>query len=205
MMRETQTVGRASIMTEKHENEEGNVAALLAVLRRLDAEYALLQGNVDAVGEDSIRAGRNLAEVIVAMSRRSEELRAANKPLVDAVNDVLRDLCGIYLEAQEELRASIRNAFAGQTMLLVHLINLTGTACLAMPRGDAPRWFRTALAALSIEDNRTDYRDTLVALEHLHASALKAGIDPKPYLEEAASLSSAAMRDSLAAFARRHA
>jgi hypothetical protein len=191
-------------MTSHIDNQDKNLETLLALLRRLDGDYGKIQAEVDALAKDRIAAGKNLAYVIVEMSQRSEELRATHQSLMDELNGALRELCEMYLRAQENLRARIRDAFTGQRMLLVHLINLAGTACLSIPQGNASYWLRMALAAVSIEDNRTDFRDTIVALQYLYSAAAKAGLEPKPYFDEVAAVSSDAMREFLSGFARRY-
>jgi len=69
------------------------------------------------------------------------------------------------------------------------------------------RWLRLGLAAVSIDDNGTDFRDTYVALGALYLSAVRCGIEPGPYFEEAAEISSSVsnmeltpMRDFLLRF-----
>ncbi len=187
-----------------NEDSQKNVEALLVLLHQLDVEYGEIRRELNSLAGDAVPAGKDLAGIIVDMSRRSEELRASHQPLVDALNGALRGLCEQYLEAQEDQRTRIRNAFSGQKTLLVHLINLTGTACLSIPRGDGAYWLRIALAAVSIEDNRTDYRDTHMVLQHLYPAAVKADIDPKKYFRQVAALSSDAMRAFLSDFAGRY-
>jgi len=53
------------------------------------------------------------------------------------------------------------------------------------------RWLRLGLAAVSIDDNGTDFRDSYVALGVLYLSAFRCGLEPGPYFEEAAEISSA--------------
>jgi hypothetical protein len=187
-------------MTACGEQHRDDLEALMALLHRLDREYGRMQSGLDLKAKDELRAGKNLADVIFDMSQCAETMRAAHRPLITELNGALQRLCELYLNGPEELRACIRDAFSGQRMLLVHLINLSGTACLSIPQGNAAHWLRIGLAALSMEDNRTDYRDTIVALQYLHAAAVKAGIEPETHFREVAALSSDAMRDSLMRF-----
>jgi hypothetical protein len=69
------------------------------------------------------------------------------------------------------------------------------------------RWMRVGLAAVSVDDNGTDFRDSYVALGDLYISAVRCGMEPGPYFEEAAEISSgvsnieqASMRDFLLRF-----
>jgi len=52
------------------------------------------------------------------------------------------------------------------------------------------RWLRLGLVAVSIDDNGTDFRDTYVALGALYLSAVRCGLEPGPYFQEAAKTSS---------------
>jgi hypothetical protein len=69
------------------------------------------------------------------------------------------------------------------------------------------RWLRLGLAAVSIDDNGTDYRDTYVALGDMYVCAVRRGMEPVTYFEEAAEISSGvsnieqtSMRDFLLRF-----
>ena len=68
-------------------------------------------------------------------------------------------------------------------------------------------WLRLGLAAVSIDDNGTDYRDTYVALGDMYVCAVRRGMEPVTYFEEAAEISSGvsnieqtSMRDFLLRF-----
>jgi hypothetical protein len=69
------------------------------------------------------------------------------------------------------------------------------------------RWLRLGLTAISIDDNGTDFRDSYVTLGNLYVCAVRCGMEPGPYVEEAATLSSGvpnieqvSMRDFLLRF-----
>jgi hypothetical protein len=69
------------------------------------------------------------------------------------------------------------------------------------------RWLRLGLAAVSIDDNGTDFRATYVALGALYLCAVRCGMEPGSYFEEAAEISSSvsnmeqsSMRDFLLRF-----
>jgi len=51
------------------------------------------------------------------------------------------------------------------------------------------RWLRLGLAAASIDDNGTDFRATYVVLGDLYLCAVRCGMEPGPYFEEAAEIS----------------
>jgi hypothetical protein len=71
------------------------------------------------------------------------------------------------------------------------------------------RWLRLGLVAVSIDDNGTDFRDTYAVLGALYLSAVRCGMEPGPYFQEAAEISSGIskveltpMRDFLLGFER---
>lgn len=75
------------------------------------------------------------------------------------------------------------------------------------PDGRSSGGVSSRLAAVSIDDNGADFRDTYEALGDLCIGAVRCGMDPRPYFDEAAEISSgvtnierASMRDLLLRF-----
>lgn len=146
---------------------------------------------------------------------RSQRLRPQAKPYPEAAALTemfakLRSACELYLAASPEQRESMRSLFAWSYILppyLLHLVTLR-------PRGAieaSEQSVRLALAAASLENNKTDYRDMLLALQAVYADAISGRIDPAPLFREAASWSSSrddfgygipAMRDFILRFIR---
>ena len=98
--------------------------------------------------------------------------------------------CRLYLRGDEALRREIRGSFGEWTAVRGRMLAKACTFAekLADTRDD--RWLRLGLAAVSIDDNGTDFRDTYVALGNLYLCAVRCGMEPVPYFEEAAEISS---------------
>ena len=192
-------------MTAGQENDDTRgqqLEGLLSRLRDLDARYKETRKGLDALINDSIRSGENIAEVINVTSQLAQELDAANPSLLEGLYGVLGEICELYLRSNDAFRAEIRAAFERAASLLVHLLNLIAKASLEIPRGDAADWLKIGLVAASIEDNRTDFRDTYMALGGLYVAAARAGLEPVPYFRDIAALSSERMRQFLGSFDR---
>jgi hypothetical protein len=115
--------------------------------------------------------------------------------------------CRLYLEGEEVLRREIRASFGGWTFVRGRMLARTWPFADRLADTCEDRWLRLGLAAVSIDDNSTDFRDTYVALGALYLSAVRCDLEPGPYFEEAAEISSgvsrmepAPMRDSLLRF-----
>lgn len=126
------------------------------------------------------------------------------------LHQMLDDLCVLYLSASEEQRTQIRNLAAELPRTIDRqLLNHIGWASDRVWLSKDGEWVRRGLAAASIEDNRSDFRDTFVGLGGLYVAGSSAGVDCSPYFQEAAELSStqcgpymslSSMRDFLSNF-----
>jgi hypothetical protein len=105
------------------------------------------------------------------------------------------------------LRSEIRTSFSEWTFVRGRMLARAWPFADRLADTCDERWLRLGLAAVSIDDNGTDFRDTYVALGALYLCAVRCGMDPRPYFEEAAEISSGAsnteptsMRDFLLRF-----
>jgi hypothetical protein len=107
--------------------------------------------------------------------------------------DLFSDLnlaCRLYLEGEEVLRREIRDSFSTWTAVRGRMLARAWPFADKLAYTCDDRWLRLGLAAVSIDDNSTDFRDTYVALGALYLSAIKCGLEPGPYFEEAAEIAS---------------
>ena len=135
---------------------------------------------------------------------------ANNKMGYTELLEQLERLCERYLALDQPNRAAIRECI-GSIKGGIHLPTLiyvvpnalygcvSGAAERIKSREDV-KWLRMGLAAASIEDARMDSRDLLLGLSDLYLSAEEAGIDPKPYFQEIASISAEAGQALLSTF-----
>jgi len=115
--------------------------------------------------------------------------------------------CELYLRGEEALRREIRDSFEGWTAVRGRMLAKAWSFADKLADTCADRWLRLGLAAVSIDDNGTDFRDSYVALGDLYIGAVRCGMGPRPYFDEAAEISSGAsnaeqtsMRDFLLRF-----
>ena len=98
--------------------------------------------------------------------------------------------CRLYLRGEETLRREIRDSFSEWTAVRGRMLAKAWTFAGKLADTCDDRWLRLGLAAISIDDSGTDFRDTYVALGDLYLCAVRCGMEPVPYFEEAAEISS---------------
>ncbi|HYZ03784.1 MAG TPA: hypothetical protein VE691_01710 [Rubrobacter sp.] len=97
--------------------------------------------------------------------------------------------CELYLRGDEALRREIRGSFEGWTAVRGPMLAQAWSFANRLADTCDDRWLRLGLAAVSIDDNGTDYRDTYVALGDMYVCAVRRGMEPVTYFEEAAEIS----------------
>lgn len=125
------------------------------------------------------KAGR---EVIIAVS--------GNAKVRQELQLEIDDLCVLYVSLSDEQRDHVRKLVKPHRSLLNGLLWHIGWASSRIKSSGDGDWLKRGLAAASIEDNRTDYRDMFVALGGIYLSATRAGINASDYFKQAALLSS---------------
>jgi hypothetical protein len=98
--------------------------------------------------------------------------------------------CRLYLRGDQALRGEIRESFEGWTAVRGRMLAQAWSFADKLADTCDDRWLRLGLAAVSIDDNGTDFRDSYVALGDLYICAGRCGIEPGPYFEEVAQISS---------------
>jgi hypothetical protein len=133
----------------------------------------------------------------------------ANQPGGKELASDLDLACELYLRGDAALQREIRDSFSVWTAVRGRMLTKAWTFAEKLADTCDDRWLRLGLAAISIDDNGTDFRDTYVALGDLYLCAVQCGMEPVPYFEEAAEISSGVsnlelipMRDFLLGFER---
>jgi hypothetical protein len=131
----------------------------------------------------------------------------ANQPGGKELASDLDLACELYLRGEEVLRREIRRSFNEWTFVRGRVLAKAWSFADKLADTCDDRWLRLGLAAVSIDDNGTDFRDTYVALGNLYVCAVRCGIEPGPYFDHAAEISSGvsnvertSMRDFLLRF-----
>jgi hypothetical protein len=117
--------------------------------------------------------------------------------------------CELYLRGDDTLRREIRKSFSEWTAVRGRVLAEASSFADKLADTCDGRWLRLGLAAVSIDDNGTDFRDSYVVLGALYVCAVRCTVEPGPYFEEAAKISSdvsnieqTSMRDFLLRFER---
>ncbi len=99
-------------------------------------------------------------------------------------------MCEAYRAASNDQREQIRLALDNKPGVRNNLLGYVYTAAQHLHSSDDRRWLQIGLAAASLENCSTDYRDFLLALANLFVTAERVGIDPRSEFEAAAHWSS---------------
>ena len=100
--------------------------------------------------------------------------------------DFIDGACDEYATLDDEGRTRVRKKFSWASKLL--LLYEVKALYLLDSAADS-KWLHRGLIAISIEDNRLDFRDTCGILGELWLCAVRHGIDPLPVVKQIASMS----------------
>ena len=114
----------------------------------------------------------------------------ANQPGGKELASDLNLACELYLQGNAALQREIRHSFNEWTAMRGRVLAKAWSVADKLADTCDDRWLRLGLAAVSIDDNGTDFRDTYVALGDLYICAVRCGMEPGPYFEEVAEISS---------------
>jgi hypothetical protein len=125
-----------------------------------------------------------------------EALARVGEGVLDGVDTFLNELCDFYSAATKEQRRAMRDSLGNNRKILYYIYGYIGRVERQLKATRDHSWLRKGLAAASLENARVDYRDLSMALGELAKTAAEAGIDPFPYFQEAAALSSEGREDT---------
>jgi hypothetical protein len=103
---------------------------------------------------------------------------------------LLDELCPVYLTCSKEACEKIRGIVAKCSRLCDPVRSYAHHVAKRINTPEDAGLLRIGLAAISIENCGIDYRDTIMAINSLQASAKAAGIDVTPHFQAVAKLSS---------------
>src|SRR5207248_2087110 len=116
------------------------------------------------------------------------------------VYEAITDSCKVYLNASSGQRQRIRELFRRSNRLPHYIWAATGELITNFKHSGDPEWIDLALAAIAIEDQHLDTKDTFVTLGLLYVEVFRRGLAPNDYLEHAAKMASPEMRAFLEGF-----
>ena len=99
----------------------------------------------------------------------------------EIVENIITDLCLLYLKANEKQRLDLSELISGKHYLIYSFLFYIGRVSKYLWSTEDENWLYLGLIAAAIEDCGSDYRDTILSLEYLYYGALRAGINPEPY------------------------
>jgi hypothetical protein len=99
-----------------------------------------------------------------------------------------KDLCRLYLDASPKQRARLRSAVSDKPGILNHLLGYVYKSAEQIHSVKDKEWLRIGLAAASLENCGSDYRDSLLALAELYVAAEVASINPRSEFKVVAGL-----------------
>jgi hypothetical protein len=170
--------------------DEPSLSSLAERLERLDTPIrvwreARERGFAAAFGPNKGRLS-NLMGRLPEAARSAAALGPGPRDEVFAVFD---EVCDLYARSDPPRCAIIRGVVherEARALLEEYLAYVSRI----LTQGGRPEWLERGIAAASIEDQRRDYRDWLMALGDLYRSAQVAHLDPSPVLERIGALSS---------------
>jgi hypothetical protein len=135
------------------------------------------------------RDGYSLADFQREREAMVTQQRATYDPQPE-IEGILDRMCAEYLHATPQEREQCRSLVSDRKAVLNALLGYVHSAAKRVSSANDIDHLRLGLAAASIENCATDYRDDLVALAGIWVAAERAGIDPSPYFRAVAKLSS---------------
>jgi hypothetical protein len=103
----------------------------------------------------------------------------------DGVFAAFDDICDLYARSDPG-RCAIIRGIVHEHEARALLEDYIAYASRILKQGGRPEWLERGTAAASIDDQRRDYRDWLMALGDLYLSARAAHLDPTPVLKRIA-------------------
>ena len=169
------------------------LAEMDARLSRLNQAWEEWEGELGEVQKRLEQAGMDRLEAAGVIHRRQVDgFRAGTAPLdLHELQEVLDELCSLYLRADQDQRFLIRGFFEDKTRVRKYLHGYIGgrAARLVVSTGDT-KWLGLGLAAASISDQKVDYRDLLISLGELWLAEEEAGFAPARHFSAVARISS---------------
>jgi hypothetical protein len=100
----------------------------------------------------------------------------------DQVFAVFDELCDLYARSDPS-RCAIIRGIVHEREARILLEEYIAHASQVLKQGGRPEWLERGVAAVSIDDQRHDYRDWLMSLGDMYLSARAAHLDPSPVLK----------------------
>jgi hypothetical protein len=166
--------------------DEPSLASLQVRLERLDAPIRIWR----EARERSFSAtfgskGKKLSTLMGRLPQAAGAAAAIGSGPRDEVFAVFDEICDLYSRSDPP-RCAIIRGIVHEREARVLLEEYIGRASQVLKQGGRPEWLERGIAAASIEDQRSDYRDWLMALGDLYLTAHAKHLDPSPVIKRIA-------------------
>jgi len=176
-------------------------------LNELNEPLSLWYAQVKAESKEIFEAEPITAENFLERARearRIAEAHAGEGPWND-VHLLLDELCAEYVRLNSEQSYQVREVVRKYPAIMLALIDdYEGRVISLLKSSGDKRWVAICLAAVSIENNARDFRDSYSTLSELYLTAVRLGIDPKPSFHAIAKLSATDVNGSTSSVSMRN-
>jgi len=170
---------------------DDRLAEIEGRLAEIDARYVEWNWSLAERQTELVKGGMDFWDALEAVHGQREESAKSDDCPVDfeALDALLDELCGIYLEADRRQRTAIRSILHEKRSILNYLHSYMGRTSRLLESSRDRKWLRKGLAAASIVDMRVDWRDLLICLGDLWLTARRVRIRPGGHFQAMARLS----------------
>ena len=188
--------------------DEPSLEELRERLERLDAPIRMWREQRDRAFDAAFGPKKGkLSNLMARLPQAANAAAGLGLGPRDEVFAVFDEICDLYARSDPPRCAIIRGIVHEREAHLL-LDDYLAYASRILKQGGRPEWLERGIVAASIDDQRRDYRDWLMALGDLYLSARAAHLDPSPVLKRIAALSNperhaaapTPSRDALASF-----
>ena len=166
--------------------DEPSLGSLQEKLERLDAPIRIWRESRDRAFAAAFgpKQGK-LSNLMARLPQGANAAGALGPGPRDEAFAVFDEICDLYARSDAPRCAIIRGV-VHEREARVLLEEYVGYASRLLKQGGRPEWLERGIAAISIDDQRRDYRDWLMSLGDLYVSAHAAHLDPSPVLKRMA-------------------
>jgi hypothetical protein len=166
--------------------DDPSLASLQAKLERLDAPIRMWRQARERSFDAAFgpKQGK-LSNLLARLPQAAGAAASIGLGPRDEVFAAFDEICDLYARS-DPARCAVMRGVVQEHEARALLEDYIGYASGILKQGGRPEWLERGIAAASIDDQRRDYRDWLMALGDLYLSARTARLDPTPVLKRIA-------------------
>ncbi|HEV8486666.1 MAG TPA: hypothetical protein VGV87_24180 [Blastocatellia bacterium] len=170
-----------------------NLEQIATQLDVLEVRYQDWRKPINDVIEKSMQRVNRDGYTLADSQREIKEIFNTQHAIYDPVREesaFYEEVCLVLLNGTAKERDQLRALVSSKPGVQACLRSYASDSVRRLQLSNNIQLLRIALAALSIDNCSSDYRDVLTALAEIYVAAEKVGIDPEPHFKYVASLSS---------------